>query len=81
MLSAVNVVKGARCRPLTYHIFSTHRSFIRVMLSVAHPGNGLVVGRNGSVYCGSKAAITMLTRCWSQDLSPYAITVRPARRY
>jgi short-subunit dehydrogenase len=26
-------------------------------------------------YCGGKAAVRMMSRCWAQDLAPFAITV------
>jgi len=37
--------------------------------------NAEIAGVGGSAYCGTKAAVRMMTRCWAQDLVPFGITV------
>lgn len=37
--------------------------------------NAKIAGAGASAYCGTKAAVKMMVRCWAQDLIPYGITV------
>ena len=35
----------------------------------------VIAGAGASAYCGSKAAVAMMTRCFAQDLLPFGINV------
>jgi len=37
--------------------------------------NALIASAGASAYCGGKAGLNMMVRCWAQDLVPFHITV------
>lgn len=64
-------------------VFNTVRACGRAMVRGGGGGrvvtvssaNAVIAQQGAAAYCGSKAALAMMTRCWAQDLLPYGITV------
>lgn len=63
--------------------FNTVKACSRAMVRAGRGGrivtvasaNSVIAERGAAAYCGSKAALAMMSRCWAQDLVPYGITV------
>ena len=64
-------------------VFLTVKYCSREMIKVNRGGriitiasaNSVIAGAGAAAYCGSKAGVAMMTRCFAQDLIPYGITV------
>jgi len=64
-------------------VFSTVKACSREMVKHGRGGRVIVIssanaeiaGAQASAYCGTKAAVRMMVRCWAQDLVPFGITV------
>lgn len=64
-------------------VFNTVKACARELVKLNRGGrivtissaNAVVAGAGAGLYCGTKAAIAMMTRCWAQDLCPYGILV------
>ncbi len=67
----------------TKGVFLTVRACAREMVREGRAGRVVVISSvsgeradmGSSAYCGSKAAVRMMTRCWALDLAPFGITV------
>ena len=67
----------------TKGVFLTVQAATRAMVTHGKGGRVIVISsiaaerpNPGSwAYCGSKAAVRMMARCWAQDLAPFKITV------
>lgn len=67
----------------TKGVFLTVRACAREMVREGRAGRVVVISsvsgeraeQGASAYCGSKAAVRMMTRCWALDLAPFGITV------
>ena len=67
----------------TKGVFLTVQACSRAMVTQGRGGRIIVISsiaaerpNPGSwAYCGSKAAVRMMARCWAQDLAPFKITV------
>ena len=67
----------------TKGVFLTVKACAREMVREGHAGRVVVISSvsgeraemGASAYCGSKAAVRMMTRCWALDLAPFGITV------
>ncbi len=64
-------------------VFLTVQACAREMVREGRAGRVVVISSvsgeraemGSSAYCGSKAAVRMMTRCWALDLAPFGITV------
>lgn len=64
-------------------VFLTVQACAREMVREGRGGRVVVISSvsgeraemGSSAYCGSKAAVRMMTRCWALDLAPFGITV------
>ena len=67
----------------TKGVFLTVKACAREMVREGRAGRVVVISSvsgeraemGSSAYCGSKAAVRMMTRCWALDLAPFGITV------
>lgn len=67
----------------TAGVFLTVKACAREMVREGRAGRVVVISSvsgeraemGASAYCGSKAAVRMMTRCWALDLAPFGITV------
>ncbi len=67
----------------TKGVFLTVQACAREMVREGREGRVVVISSvsgeraemGSSAYCGSKAAVRMMTRCWALDLAPFGITV------
>ena len=67
----------------TKGVFLTVKACAREMVRQGRAGRVVVISSvsgeraeaGSSAYCGSKAAVRMMTRCWALDLAPFGITV------
>ena len=67
----------------TKGVFLTVQACAREMVREGREGRVVVISsvsgeraeQGASAYCGSKAAVRMMTRCWALDLAPFGITV------
>jgi len=64
-------------------VFLTVQATARAMVRAGRGGRIIVISSiagerpepGAFAYCGSKAAVRMMARCWAQDLAPFKITV------